>query len=163
LSNSLTPTIGASFTNSTGAAITGLQVAYVGEQWRVGRTTGTQDRLDFQYSTDATSLTTGTWIDLDALDFLTPNTTATSTGGVDGNAAGNRTALAGTITGLNVSDGATFWVRWTDFNVGGSDDGLAVDDFNITPTPVPEPGTVLAVAAAGLGLAGLVRRRRATS
>lgn len=162
LNSSLTPTIGASFTNNTGAVITGLQVAYIGEQWRHGSADGNIDRLDFQYSLDATSLTTGTWTDFDSLDFLTPNIIDAS-GALNGNTTQNRTALSGTITGLNVPDGATFWFRWSDLNVGSSDDGLAVDDFNITPTPVPEPGAVLVLAAAGLGLAGLVRRRHPTS
>ncbi|HET6572363.1 MAG TPA: PEP-CTERM sorting domain-containing protein [Fimbriiglobus sp.] len=159
LGSNLTPTIGASFTNNTGTAVTGLQIAYFGEQWRHGQADANIDRLDFQYSTDATSLTTGTWTNFDGLDFTTPNI-IDSSGALNGNASQNRTALTGTITGLNMSDGATFWIRWSDLNVGGLDDGLAVDDFNITPTPVPEPATVLAVAAAGLGLAGLVRRLR---
>src|SRR4051794_16597140 len=33
---SLRPIIGASFTNSTGATITNLAIAYTGEQWRLG-------------------------------------------------------------------------------------------------------------------------------
>jgi len=61
LSGNNTPTIGASFTNNTGAAITSLLISYIGEQWRLGvasRTMG-PDRLDFQISFDATSLITG--------------------------------------------------------------------------------------------------------
>jgi hypothetical protein len=160
LSNTVTSTIGASFTNNTGSVIAELQVAYFGEQWRHGQADGNIDRLDFQYSTNATSLTTGTWTDFDALDFLTPN--ITDSGALDGNAAGNRTFRSSTITGLNIPDGGTFWIRWLDFNVGGADDGLAVDDFSIRPVPVPEPGAVIAVAAVGMGL---VRRRtrRATA
>lgn len=42
----------------------------------------------------------------------------------------------------------------------GNRDTFAIDNVQLTYTPVPEPGAVLAVAAAGLGLAGLVRRRR---
>ena len=69
-SNALIPTIGASFTNNTGSPITSLDIAYTGEQWRIGNTsTARDDRLDFQYSTDATSLTSGTWTDVNALDF----------------------------------------------------------------------------------------------
>jgi hypothetical protein len=57
LSGSLVSTIGASFTNSTGKTVTDLEITYTGEQWRLG-TIGRADRLDFQYSTGATSLTT---------------------------------------------------------------------------------------------------------
>jgi hypothetical protein len=59
-SGSLISTVGACFTNNTGQPITSLDVSFAGEQWRLG-TAGRADRLDFQYSTDATSLTTGTW------------------------------------------------------------------------------------------------------
>ena len=36
LSGTLTPTIGAAFTNNTGSQITSLDIDYVGEQWRLG-------------------------------------------------------------------------------------------------------------------------------
>jgi len=36
-----------------------------------------------------------------------------------------------TITGLNIANGATFYLRWSDFNATGSDDGLGIDDFSI--------------------------------
>jgi hypothetical protein len=38
-----------------------------------------------------------------------------------------------TITGLNIPDGATFWIRWTDADIAGADDGLSVVDFSLTP------------------------------
>src|SRR5215216_4049610 len=57
-SGTLIPTIGAVFANNTGATITSLDIAYTGEQWRIGNiSTARDDRLDFQYSLDATSLT----------------------------------------------------------------------------------------------------------
>ena len=130
-SGSLIPTLGAQFTNDTGAAITSLAISYTGEQWRLGALSR-EDRLDFQLSTDATSLTTGTWTDYNALDFIAP-TTGPATGALDGNAGANRTTLTFTITGLNIGSGGTFWIRWTDFNASGSDDGLSVDDFSLTP------------------------------
>ena len=131
LSGSLVPTVGACFTNNTGGTITSLDVAYTGEEWRLG-TAARADRLDFQYSLDATSLTTGTWTDVDALDYATTDTTGTA-GMRDGNNAAFRTAKSGTIASLSIPNGATFFVRWTDFNASSSDDGLAVDDFSLTP------------------------------
>ena len=58
LSSTLTSTIGFSFANGTDRSITSLAVAYRGELYRLG-TSGRADRLDFQYSTNASSLTTG--------------------------------------------------------------------------------------------------------
>jgi hypothetical protein len=128
-SNAATPTIGVSFTNGTGGAISELVVNYTGEQWRLGATSRV-DRLDFQYSLNATSLNVGDWIDVDNLDFTAPVTTGT-VGAVNGNTVGNRTTITFTITGLSIPNGATFWFRFNDFGASGADDGLAVDDFSL--------------------------------
>jgi len=131
-SGSLVPTIGAGFTNNTGGTITSLGIAYTGEQWRLGAT-GRTDRIDFQYSTDATSLATGTWTDVNNLDFSGPISAGT-VGALDGNAAANRAAISFTITGLSIPNGTTFYIRWSSFDAIGADDGLAIDDFSMTPT-----------------------------
>ena len=136
LSGTLTPTFGSSFTNSTTNPLTTLTVSYTGEQWRLG-TAGRADRLDFQYSLDATSLTTGTWVDVDTLDFSSPVTTG-SVGALDGNA--NSASLSSTISGLDIPVGSTFWFRWLDFNASGSDDGLAIDNFSLSAN-VATPAT----------------------
>ena len=136
-SSSLIPIFGAQFKNNTGSTITQIPITYIGEQWRAGVTNrGAADRLDFQLSTDATSLITGTWTDYDALDFQSPNINTTA-GALDGNAAGNRTTVSSIITGLNIINGSTFWIRWTDFDITSSDDGLAIDDFSIDETNLP--------------------------
>ncbi len=132
-SNTLTPTIGAQFTNNTGSTVTSLDISYTGEMWRAGVTNrNAADRLDFQLSTDATSLTTGIWVDYDNLDYNSSNINATA-GALNGNSAGNQTAISFTITGVSIPNGSSFWIRWTDFNISGSDDGLAVDGFSLTP------------------------------
>jgi len=131
-SGTLVPIIGASFTNNTGKPITSLVIAYTGEMWRAGVTNrGAADRLDFQLSTNATSLSNGTWVDYDSLDYNSSNINATA-GALNGNAVGNRTAISFAITGLNIANGSTFWIRWTDFDIASSDDGLAIDDFSLT-------------------------------
>ena len=137
LSGSLTPIIGASFTNNTGDTITALDISYTGEMWRAGVTNrGAADRLDFQLSTDATGLTSGAWTDYDSLDFNSPNLAATAAGALNGNDPGNQSSLSVSITGLSIPNGASFWIRWTDFNISSSDDGLAVDSFSLTPRNV---------------------------
>jgi predicted extracellular nuclease len=128
-SGTLISTFGACFNNATGNTLSSVSIAYTGEQWRLG-TAARTDRNDFQYSLDATSLTTGTWVDENTLDFVTPNTA--TTGAKDGNAAGNRTALSATIGSIAIANGATFCIRWNDSDASGADDGLAVDDFSIT-------------------------------
>jgi uncharacterized repeat protein (TIGR01451 family) len=133
-SGTLSPTIGASFTNNTGAAINQLLISYTGEQWRLGTSNRVAaDRLDFQISTTATSLTTGTYSDVDSLDFSSPITNSTL-GALNGNLGANRRLVSATISGVSIPNGATFFIRWTDFDVSGADDGLAIDDFSITPS-----------------------------
>ena len=129
---SLIPVIGAKYTNNTGSVISSISISYTGEQWRLG-TSGrlVPDKLDFQYSTNATSLSTGTWNDVNALDFTAPVTTGT-VGALDGNASANRTPISYTINGLSIANSADFYIRFNDFDATGSDDGLAIDDFNIS-------------------------------
>ncbi|HMM56101.1 MAG TPA: endonuclease [Rudaea sp.] len=154
-SGKLASTIGARLRNDTSNTLTTIAVAYTGEQWRVGGS-GIADRLDFQYSTNATSLTdaSATWVDVDALDFSSPNTSATAAA-LDGNAAANRTAISASITGLSLAPSGTIWVRWVDLDVSGNDDGLAIDDisFGVDGTPPADvaPFVVATVPTSGTG------------
>ena len=155
-SGTLIPNFGACFTNNTGAAVTSLAVAYNGEEWRLG-TAGRTDQMNFEYSTNATDLVTGTWTNAAALNFVTPDTA--TAGAKNGNAAADRTALSSTVSSLNIPNGATFWIRWNDTDATGADDGLAIDDFSLTPngaapnsaptiTPPANPAATVAQDAA---------------
>ena len=144
-SGSLVPTIGALLRNDAGVTLSQIVVSYTGEQWRLG-VSGRQDRLQAQYSINATGLNdlAATWSNVAALDFVSPNTAAAA-GKLDGNAAGNRTAISAAITGLSLAPSGTLWLRWIDVNVSGADDGLAIDDisFAVDGNPPPDvPPTV---------------------
>ncbi len=129
LTSSVASSIGTVIVNNTGSTLTQLTFSYYGEQWRLGAT-GREDRLDFAFSTDATSLSTGTWTANTALNFVAP-TTGPSVGALDGNLAANRTFVTGSISSLNLATGGSLWIRWNDFGATGSDDGLAIDDFSV--------------------------------
>ena len=163
-SGTVIPTIGASFQNNTGSIITSLQITYAGEQWRLGavRTPPAPDRMDFQFSTNAGSLSSGTWTDADALDFTSPLATGT-VGARDGNVV--RAILTSTISGLSISPGATFWIRWNDFDIApGADDALAIDDFSLTPQGVPanQPNLVFIPASLNFGEVNIGSNRTLT-
>lgn len=143
-SGAVVPTIGAKLTNSTGGTLSTLFVDYVGEEWRLGANPQT-DRLQFQYSTNATSLTTGTWTAVPALDFVAPVTSGTP-GILNGNLSGNRIGVDGSITGLSLANGATLWVRWVDFHAtSGAEDGLAVDEVRFGTVADVSPSVVSSV------------------
>jgi hypothetical protein len=142
VSDSLVPVYGASFINNTGSTINSLTITYTGEEWRLGAT-GRADTIQFQLSTDAASLTAGTYSSYSSFDFATPTTNGT-TGALDGNSSTNRRIITGSINGLNLTNGSTFFIRWTDKDITGADDGLAVDDFSLTPSTINP--TVIGVA-----------------
>jgi len=163
--SSVATTLGTVITNDTGAIISQLTIQYVGEQWRLGAL-GRADRLDFSYSVDATSVVTGTWLDVAGLGFLAPTTVGTL-GALDGNAPENQLLLSHTITGLNLAPGTSLWLRWSDIDAAGSDDGLAIDNFAITAVDtsgqsVPDnlPMSVVAPFFGGLLIFAAWRERR---
>jgi hypothetical protein len=124
---------GASFENLTGASIGSIQIAYTGEQWRLG-TAGHTDSLFFEYSTNATSVTSGIFKALSDLDFKTLDTS--TPGGYDGNIT--REARSGTIVpGVKFTGTTPLWIRWRNPYSGVAEDGLAVDDLSVTPWTIP--------------------------
>ncbi|MBC9034690.1 PEPxxWA-CTERM sorting domain-containing protein [Sphingomonas sp. JC676] len=158
---------GAFFTNNLGGTIESISLEFFGEQWRLSN--GAGDKLSFEYSTDATALSNGTWTMFSALDFAAILSNGTSAGAaLNGNLAANRKDIFAMITGLSIAQGGSFAFRWTDLDVGASDQGLGVDDLTLTaglqtpPTsPVPEPAA-WAMMIGGFGLAGGALRRRAS-
>ena len=147
LSATLTPTLGVLVRNNTGATITSLGISYALEQWRQGGT-GRFDRLNFAYSTSATSVIGGAYTTLTALDGIAPQGGAT-TGALNGNLPANRVQVSGTISGLALAPNSTILLVWNDFNAAGSDDSLGVDDLSITPNGAAAPTAACSAGGGG--------------
>ncbi len=128
-SSTVQPWIAALIRNDTGATIPTILVGYTGEEWRLDAADATSDRLDVEYSVDALSISSGTWTDVDALDFVTPN--ETGPGDKNGNLPANRTEFLEAIA-VDLPDGENFWLRWVPTDIAGGDDGLAIDTLAIT-------------------------------
>ena len=141
-------TYGVKLQNSGQGPITALTISYKGEMWRRGQAAANNDGLTFSYSTDATDLVTGTFTPVVALNFASPgNACAGAAGATDGNSSLCRASIAATITGLAVNPGRSLWIKWSDVDTTGSDDGMAIDDVSVTatfssdPTPPTATGT----------------------
>jgi predicted extracellular nuclease len=142
---------GAQLTNNTGSVITSVTISYFGEMWRRGTATASAaEGLTFAYSLDATNLTTGTFTTVAALAFVSPGDTcsATQNAATLGNSPNCRKAITATISGLAIPDGQSFWIRWTDVDTGGSDDGMAIDDVSATFTASNLPVSPTATGSA---------------
>jgi hypothetical protein len=127
---------GVRIVNMTGSTIDSLRITYTGEEWRYSGTAAAQT-VEFHYQTGTalTSLNSGTWTPVPALDFTSPVYGGT-TGALDGNDPANRTTIMATITGLSLAAGDEIMLRWFDPNHSGSDHGLSIDDLSVV-APVP--------------------------
>lgn len=129
--------------NSTGGAIAGLTFTFNYEQWRFANTSG---------------LTLSGVGALSSVNFSLYGFTGSATGT---NGTPTSAPISITLTGLNIANGSTFGLAWTYVDQTGSDNGIAIDNFTLSASPVPEPSTW---ALIGLGSAFMIwniRRRRA--
>ena len=138
-SNGTSPAFGVNFVNNTGGLITELNIIALVRQWRLG-SDALVETMPFAYSTDATSLFTGTWTtvaSLAALEIQTGNAPAApGVANIDGTLAANQATITSTvnISGTPWANGSTLWIRWIDENAAGSDCALAIDNFRFKGT-----------------------------
>jgi len=126
------PAMGAVFTNNTGGTVSKISIQTKMEQWRESGNAAVNETIVFSYSLDATSLNSGTWTAVTALDLKEKLTSATSNSAVNGNLASNYTLLSNIITGLNWANGTNLWIKWTDTNDAGNNGMYAIDNFSIS-------------------------------
>jgi hypothetical protein len=152
--------IGLRLSNNTGFTLTEFTVTYDGEQWRNGGS-GTANQLTFAYGIGATTAdwTNASFIAVAGLNFTAPVVSATAAA-VDGNAAGKVSGITATVSGISWAPGTDLWLRWSDVNNLGADDGLAIDNVNFSATQVPEPSVFSLLGLSAAALAFLRRKQR---
>ena len=133
---SVTPALGAFFQNNTGSTVSKISIQVKMEQWRLSGNAGVTESVAFYYSLDATSLNTGTWTAVSALNLNEKLTSASSNLPVNGNLAANYTNMANIISGFNWANGANLWIKWVDNNDSGSNGMYAIDNFIISVNQV---------------------------
>jgi hypothetical protein len=156
-SNAVTSFIGVGFRNTSGRTLQSGSLDYTGELWRVPGSAQTGDQLVFQFQVfdgGAGSLTAaGGWIEVPALNFISPVPISSVGQGFDGNnpadPAGNHAGLGASI-GLNWAPDQELWLRWGDGNeaTDGHKHAVGIDDFAFTastnaspPLIVSQPGS----------------------
>lgn len=130
---------GAQFVNSAADSIVSFSISYTGEQWRRGSGSN-PDSLAFSYSLNADSVgdAAAIWIPVTPLSLSSINTGSATGIALNGNL--NTVSISYTVNAV-IHPGELLTIKWSDVDVSGSDDGLAVDDFSATFTlaspPVP--------------------------
>ena len=134
---------GVQLVNSTGAAIDSLTASIQAEKYMQP---GGNDTTTAAYGLGLSSLTSGTWTSVPALN-------------VSSSVVGQNLSL--TLSNLGWAPSQSLWFRWTDVNSSGNDRSLAIDNFALSVNPgtaIPEPSTYALLL--GLGTVGLAAVRR---
>jgi uncharacterized protein len=137
---------GVRLSNDTGSPITSFDVSYTGEQWRNSAAAG--QTIAFSYLVGSPSVTgslaefQSAGVAVAALNFTSPVTGGTA-GALNGNATANRVMVSATISGLNIPAGTEIMLRWSDPDHTGTDHGLSIDDFSVTPHSNPSPNLTI--------------------
>ncbi|MBI1302533.1 MAG: hypothetical protein GC172_01925 [Phycisphaera sp.] len=152
-SNSTTAAFGVAITNTSGLTLDTITITFDAMMFRTS--TVAVNKLLFAYgfssgSATATDFLSSSGLTADAQGDIVGGTPVPSNGVLNPAAS---TLVSFTLTSIVWTDGSTLFLRWSDFNDGGNDAGLAIDNFSLVA--VPTPGSL-----ALLGVAGLVARRR---
>ena len=148
--------IGMAVKNDTGLPLSSFTVTYDGEQWRLaGNATQRAETVYAFYRIGGTAFDgTGTWTPLTALDFTSPNVSASASGSaLDGNASGNRVEGRTATVSAPVQPGDIVWILWMDIDHGGSDHGMALDNVQFTATTATAGAPVISSSTSATGAA----------
>lgn len=115
------------FVNRTGRTITRFSFVFSGEQW-LRSSAAIAHTLTVDYQIGANALEAGTWTGVPAATFTSPNIAADATS-LNGNTAPNRATRAATVSGIAWAPGEELWIRFSDLDETGPEQGLAIDDF----------------------------------
>jgi trimeric autotransporter adhesin len=128
--------LGAWFRNETSRTLTAFSLSYSVKQWAKGAVTSDDQAIPFGYSLDATNLTSGTFVNVAALDMHSIHDGNGVFSALNGNAVSNRQIVAGTVSGISWLPGQELWIRWSGVSYPFTwSHALAVDDLSFRAVP----------------------------
>ncbi len=157
------------FVNDTSDAVLSMNVSFIGEIWRTGQT-NLAETLQFSSAVfnvgDGSLGAAGYTTAGDSLQYA--KQAGSTAGSEQSNLALYRETKTGTINfAAPVASGQEIWIRWKDTELASiNDNGMSIDDLNVTFTPTPAPPAVLsalvgsAVGCVHFGGARWRKRRR---
>lgn len=142
----------AHFSNDTGSTIDQLNISFDYERYRINTAVAS---ISFYYSTDGASWAAAASGDSGAFS------TGASTYGFTTLVSSVSSSV--TLTSLNLSPAADFYLRWSFNTIGTNSQGLGLDNVSLSASAVPEPSTYAAISGvvALLGAGWHRRRQRA--
>lgn len=122
--------------NTTGTTITSLAVSFEAFQLSKAENDCNPNLLTFSYrvATSVTSLTTGTWINVPALDYTAPNNDCS--GGTSAQLVGYPCTVSSNLSNcisVSIPPNSEIVLRWGDINNQANDPHLAIDNIAVTP------------------------------
>jgi hypothetical protein len=128
--------LGARFRNATGVALKAFSLSYFAEQWRKGAVTANDQVIPFSYSLTSTSLTSGVFVDVPALDMHSINDGDGIAAALNGNDASNRRLITGTVSGIMWAPNQDLWIRWSGAPYSFfAAHAMAIDDLSFRAVP----------------------------
>jgi autotransporter-associated beta strand protein len=125
-SGSVVSAFGAVFVNDSNSTFRNVTISFTGEQWRT--TTAAANTLAFSYGVGANDIfDSADLIDDPSLNFT--SVIVASDSQLNGNDPVNQANVSATIGGFDWAPSQRLVIRWADVNEGGSDHGLAIDNF----------------------------------
>ena len=135
--------LGARFRNATGMTLSSFSLDYFAEQWRKGAIASNDQVIPFAYSLNATSLASGTFVNVPALDMHSINDGDGVAAAMNGNANSNRQLISGTVSGLSWLPNQDLWIRWSGVSYSFfSAHALAIDDLTFRAVPALQVSSI---------------------
>lgn len=130
--------MGARFRNDTGATLTSFTLQYFVEQWAKGAVTASNQVIPFQYSLDATGLTTGSYSNAPALNIQSIHDGDGVFQALNGNEPFNRLLVSNTVAGIVWLPGQDLWIRWVGVSYPfNASHAMAIDDLSFSASAHP--------------------------